>query len=182
MKMRIGNIEEETDGINVTVLDAPDHEDVAALFDYWNEARGGNPMPRRADIDPVKIPRLLPFILIVDELPPTGKGRIRLFGTGLVELFGEDRTGTQFADIGRGRYDTMQEAVQQKWASVLTRTMETGAPVFAATRIISDEKSFLRLHIGAFPLTMEHQNGPQDGAQDSLKPPLSQILAIIRPS
>jgi len=174
MEMRIGNIENDADRINIVLLDKPDHEDVAALFDYWNSIRADKPIPRRADIDPVKIPRLLPFILLVDELPPAGQGRIRLFGTGLVELFGEDRTGTQFKDIGRKRYDGMQEAVREKWTTVLARTLETSAPVFATTRIISDEQSFIRLHIGAFPLVSERQNGNAA--------PLSQIMAIIRPS
>ena len=34
------------------------------LYDYWNRVRGDRPMPKRADIDPTAIPKLLPHIMI----------------------------------------------------------------------------------------------------------------------
>lgn len=175
MKPRIGDIGNGSGGIDITFLDEPDHEDVASLYAYWNQARGGRPIPYRTDIDPVRIPALLPYILLIDELPPQGSGRIRLFGTGLVELFGEERTGLRFEDVGHTYGRETRGMVQERWAMLFGRIIETRQPLFAKTRLIGRERAYIRLHIGAFPLIAE-----QDSGEDA--PPLSQIIAIVRPS
>jgi hypothetical protein len=36
------------------------HERVRAIYRYWDSKRNGRLMPRRADLDPVDIPKLLP--------------------------------------------------------------------------------------------------------------------------
>lgn len=58
---------------------------------YWTAKRGRRSMPRRRDIDPAEIPRLLPNLQIVDVLDD--HFRYRLVGTALVEAFGRDYTG-----------------------------------------------------------------------------------------
>jgi hypothetical protein len=59
-------------------------------------ASGSKSMPRRRDIDPSEIPRLLPYVQLV-ETTEDGGFRYRLIGTGLVEAFGHDYTG-QYVD------------------------------------------------------------------------------------
>lgn len=64
------------------------------LHAYWArkaEARGG--VPHRADIDPIDIPKLLPHIYIVQHDPACDAFYMRLVGTRLVELRGDDPTG-----------------------------------------------------------------------------------------
>ncbi len=36
------------------------------LFDYWLRSAGGRRMPARSDLDPLKVPRLLPHIGLID--------------------------------------------------------------------------------------------------------------------
>ena len=64
------------------------------LYDYWMGLRGGRAMPKRSEIDPVAIPRVLPNLALVD-LEGEGEAmrlRVRLLGTALSERYGE-RTG-----------------------------------------------------------------------------------------
>jgi hypothetical protein len=70
------------------------------LAAYWSAKRGGYPLPPRAAIDPLDMPRrLLPHLALVE---PTGHGseiRFRLVGTELVQRFGRDATGKTSTDL-----------------------------------------------------------------------------------
>lgn len=48
-------------------------------YSYWRRKAADAPMPRRADIDPTEIPKLLPYVRLVDVIGP-GKFRYRLVG------------------------------------------------------------------------------------------------------
>lgn len=63
-----------------------------ALYKHWDALRGDRPMPRRADIDPTEIPRLLPYILMYTVLP-VGGYTIRLVGEEVVRFVGRNATG-----------------------------------------------------------------------------------------
>jgi hypothetical protein len=73
-------------------IDEPRHPDLQALYEYWNTARADRPMPRRADIDPGKIPKLLPHILMYGVVPGGGY-TIRLVGEEIVSFAGRNATG-----------------------------------------------------------------------------------------
>lgn len=69
-----------------------------ALLDYW---RGlprptGSSLPLKSALDPTAIPKLLPRLLLHDLRQP-GKAILRLVGTGLVEQYGFDPTGDDYA-------------------------------------------------------------------------------------
>jgi len=53
-------------------IDAPRDADLQALYEYWDTARGDHPMPRRADIDPSQIPKLLPYIIMYNAVSGGG--------------------------------------------------------------------------------------------------------------
>lgn len=75
----------------------------SALLEYWEDARGDRPMPARADIDPIDIPRLLPFILLLQVDGVTRRVKIRLMGTRVRDLYGEEYTGRYLDEIYFGR-------------------------------------------------------------------------------
>ena len=58
----------------------------SALY-YWRRQSAGKPMPRRADNDPIDIPKLLPDLMLVEVLP-SGRYRYRLIGTENAEAHG----------------------------------------------------------------------------------------------
>jgi hypothetical protein len=72
---------------------------VREAYAYWRGKRDGAALPARADIDPVEIPRLLPYVSLVEREDGTGRYRYRLFGSALVEGLGRDPTGQYLDDV-----------------------------------------------------------------------------------
>ena len=75
---------------------------IRQFYDYWNAIRGDRRMPRRADFDPMAIPRHLPSILLVDVegLRADGKGKYRYRVAGDLEIAarGFNPTGMRVED------------------------------------------------------------------------------------
>lgn len=71
--------------------DIRDDPILGPLYAYWRRQRGARAMPRRADIMPGEIPRLLPHIQIVDRVD--GRYRYRLSGTAINEAYGREHSG-----------------------------------------------------------------------------------------
>src|SRR5690348_17873717 len=61
-------------------------EVLSGLLAYWRGKLRGRAMPRRADIDPAEIPRLLPHLQLVERID--GRYRYRLAGTAIVAAYG----------------------------------------------------------------------------------------------
>ena len=71
---------------------------VKAMYAYWkSKCRDGRP-PRRADLDPLDFPRLLPFITLVEAVADERRYVYRLVGTKEVEVRGRDPTGKSVID------------------------------------------------------------------------------------
>ena len=70
-----------------------------ALKRYWDDERGSRAMPARADLDPVDVPELLPYVMLVETAETLEKFRYRLIGTEACRGFDRDRTGARFADL-----------------------------------------------------------------------------------
>lgn len=69
---------------------------------YWRAKCGDRAMPARADLDPIDIPELLPNLILIDVIPPSGRLRVRLVGTWIVNQFGRDYTGRYLDEIDFG--------------------------------------------------------------------------------
>ena len=72
-------------------------EILSALLEYWRSKRLSRAMPRRADIDPAEIPRLLPHVQLVERVD--GRYRYRLAGTAVVAAYGSELTGKFLDEI-----------------------------------------------------------------------------------
>lgn len=83
-------------------------------------------MPVRADIDPTEIPRLLPFLLLVEVREPPRRFYYRLTGTWIDELYGNCLTGLCLEDLA----DTPGKSY---WLEHYARTAALGAPTSGAT-------------------------------------------------
>jgi hypothetical protein len=73
------------------------------LYNYWQKQRGERFAPRRADIHPTDIPKLLPYLLLADILPGP-RYRYRLVGTEVERVFGTAMTGRCIDELMRGEY------------------------------------------------------------------------------
>ena len=83
--------------------DAIHHPLLLALYDYWVSLRGERALPRRADFDPFKLPRLLPSLIVNEvERGPGGRlrFRIRLEGEGVVQVRGWTAKGRYLDEPG----------------------------------------------------------------------------------
>ena len=67
-------------------------------LDYWRRKSAGKAMPRRADIDPLDIPKLLPDVMLVEVLP-SGRYRYRLIGTENTDAQGVHATGRYLDEV-----------------------------------------------------------------------------------
>lgn len=82
------------------------------LHAYWLGKWRGTSMPRRADIEPLEIPTLLPMVYLVDIDREPLRFRFRLVGTRVVAWFGRDLTGDYLSEGATPRYREVLESGQ----------------------------------------------------------------------
>ena len=70
------------------------------VYDYWCRIAAGRPMPRRRDLDPTDIPKLLPHVMLVDV--EAGRYRYRLIGTANAQEHGINATGRYVDEVLKG--------------------------------------------------------------------------------
>jgi hypothetical protein len=73
------------------------------LWRYWRARHRAGHAPGRGDIDPVDIPRLLPYVMLLDVLatdPPDF--RFRLVGTHITLMHRADNTGRRVSEAFHG--------------------------------------------------------------------------------
>lgn len=79
-------------------------ERLRTAFAYWDAKRNGHLMPSRSDIDPVEIPALLPYVMLIDVLSGPLDFRYRLIGTAARNISRRDYTGLRFSELpGKGK-------------------------------------------------------------------------------
>jgi hypothetical protein len=97
------------------------------LYDYWVQLAGEGGLPRRADIDPIKFPRLLPGISLIDVGPSLEMCKVRLAGTRLREIYEREVTGLLVSQLPCGnRIDY--------WMAAYRRTIEQATPTQGVVR------------------------------------------------
>ena len=69
------------------------------LFNYWLGKVEATTPPRKADIDPMDIPRLLPHIWIQEHVPGTTEFRCRLAGEDVNNRYPSGLIGRMFRDV-----------------------------------------------------------------------------------
>ena len=72
---------------------------VKALFVYYESIRPAGRLPGRQHLDPIDIPSLLPYLMLIDVVSPGPRLRNRLLGTRIVEYRGRDFTGRWFHEV-----------------------------------------------------------------------------------
>jgi hypothetical protein len=78
---------------------------VRGSYEYWLSKCAGTRLPRRADIRAKEIPRLLPYVFLVDVVRARGDPpafRFRLVGTQIITWAGRDHTGAMIDEPSYG--------------------------------------------------------------------------------
>jgi hypothetical protein len=103
-------------------------------FAYWDGKRAGRTMPSRADIDPIDIPALLRFVMLIDVIAEPPDFRYRLIGTGIRNISRADYTGRRFSEVsGKGPGSVVWEACAE--------VVRTRAPVSEPSPYVGPEKA-----------------------------------------
>jgi hypothetical protein len=97
------------------------------LFDYWREAAGPRMMPARSDLDPLRVPRLLPSIGLIDVKSGLDDACFRLAGTRLHEIYGQEITGKRASEVFAGESGDY-------WRRIHDRVVQTGEPLNGVVR------------------------------------------------
>ncbi|MFC3674411.1 PAS domain-containing protein [Ferrovibrio xuzhouensis] len=72
---------------------------LAALYDLWQRKRSGRPAPSRADFDLADLRPWFGQLMLLDVIDGGRDMRYRLYGTGLVSIFGFDLTGRRVSEV-----------------------------------------------------------------------------------
>lgn len=137
-------------------IDAPEHPSVRALHDYVERKRGSREMADRADINPGEITKLMPNIVIAEEVNGGSDFRVRLFGTALVELLGEERTGKLLSEFAEeeGAFSSQNPAsVRRRWLYITQKAFTDRKPVFGKVPFAASGRLYLVGHTVSIPLT-----------------------------
>jgi hypothetical protein len=71
-----------------------------AAYAYWLAKRGARPFPSRADIQPTEIPKLLPYITLVDVIHEEPVDyRFRIEGDTVERVIGYRRMGRRLSEL-----------------------------------------------------------------------------------
>ena len=103
------------------------------LYRYWKNACRGRPMPARLDFDFLRMPGLLPRLLLIDvfeEGRVVPRFRYKMLGTELVTRLGRDVTGKFVDEALEGEHGNFMIELYSE--ACLTRQ-----PAMAATEYIS---------------------------------------------
>lgn len=100
-------------------MEKPEQSLLTEFLDYWRGKCDGRPMPRRADIDPLDIPRLLPHVYLIDIHENPLDFTYRLLGTDVIANTEVDFSGRRLSEIkDRGSQGQLLEIYARVWATV----------------------------------------------------------------
>ena len=103
---------ERADGIDsvliapIGVTDLREPEFLQAQI-YWHECRQEKPMPARADIDPMRMYRILSKVLLIDVLNAAPFFRFRVVGTQIADWARFDASGRSLDQVEAAGYRQM---------------------------------------------------------------------------
>ena len=68
-------------------------EELIQLLRHWEQSRGGRELPTRADLLPITLPRVLPWLVMLDVINGGAEFRFRLCGTAIADILGFEPRG-----------------------------------------------------------------------------------------
>ena len=103
-------------------------------------------MPARSDIDPVDVPRLLPFIFLVDVLNDPRDFRFRLAGTHFRNFAGTEVTGRLIGEVFPPEFNA---EVLYHWSNCVDRQ----APVVGSGKLWVPDRDHVEWEGVVLPLS-----------------------------
>jgi len=125
---------------------------VRQLFDYWRSlARAPDVLPSRAGFDPAQVPKLLPYVWMLDVQRAPLRFRYRLIGTAHTTATGRDYTG-QWMDEAHAAQRVQESPLYPELRAVA----EEGRPAFrSGPPTIHLDRDYIRLETLLLPLASD---------------------------
>lgn len=121
------------------------------VYGYWQSKMIDGRLPSRAEIDPLEIPKLLPFLFLVDVARDPLRFRFRLVGTQICAWGGRDPTGLYTDDASFGAQGA---EITRQYAEVVER----GRPVYREQRGAQPARSFMFYEKVILPLSSDGES------------------------
>jgi hypothetical protein len=120
------------------------HQVSKELYAYWSDLRGDRPAPDRSELDLLALRDVLADTFIVEE-GVDGSFPLRVSGTRVEAIWGEDRKGACFSEVWRAsdRLDVI---------SVLAHVAQDSTPVVVSVRVQAPGDARLDLELLLLPL------------------------------
>ena len=142
------------------------------LHRYWRSKFVGRRLPSRSSIDPIEIPKLLPWVFMMDVEHSPLSFRYRLIGTGIVGFLGRDFTGRA---VDEANYGARAERMHAIFRSAVDRRDATAV---RGRLFYVPSKSFLHVCWTMMPLSTDGQTidmlfcgySPEGGASSNGDP------------
>ncbi|MDO8421285.1 MAG: PAS domain-containing protein [Parvibaculum sp.] len=133
----------------VGLTEIPQNHPVVLFSAYWFEAKGTDFVPLRSAVDPMKIPAIIPWVLLLERVDVDGvvKFRYRLTGTGCRTIFDIDYTG-KF--LGEGLTPDGAEARLREFREVSV----SGNPIYSSSHLPIAEREYINVYRGVFPVSL----------------------------
>ena len=121
----------------------------AEVYAYYIITRGNRPMPSRADIDPAKFKKHLPYVYmakVVREDDDDHRFQISLMGTELVEVLKQDGKGRFIRELDLGGYE-------HAWRESILSAFKSKSPAVTMDRILMKSGLEINLEHLVLPLS-----------------------------
>ncbi len=141
---------------------------VGLFYDYWRRKCPPGGLPSRRALDPAEMTQFLPCVTLLDveQAGARRRFRVRLMGTHLVDLFGEDVTG-QYLDETSASGGRDREILSR-----LEAIIETGRPAYGVAPVSRPNRDYIQYEHLTLPLASDGRAidmlfGIRCGLQDS---------------
>lgn len=119
--------------------------DIDRLTAYWRGLADGEGPPLAARFDPLDITFMLERVALVEVAPTLEAYRFRVWGTGLTDMFGEERSWKRFGDL---RHIENWDEVFERYSLVA----KSGKPDILNDRLISTDRDYVKYRRVCLPL------------------------------
>ena len=116
------------------------------LYRYWVAKRGSRTMAARRDLNPGDIPKLVPYLGLVDKVD--GQFRWLLAGTAIAEKVGRNLTGTVV-----GSQVSYAPEVAAAARAIYERVFTTAHPIFATGEFKVKSGAIINMSLLVLPLS-----------------------------
>ncbi len=138
--------------VPIEFADIPDDSLIMQFFTYWRSIAKGVAMPARQDLDPIDIPKIIPWMYLIDVLRQPGgiDFRYRLVGSRNAELVRQDATGKL---VGEAFPEATATLMRRSYAEILERCL----PLCWQATVPGPDRAFIACYRALFPFSADGQ-------------------------